>query len=461
MATAGVGAIIAEVRPESIGAGLAIAPGDRIISINGNSVSDLIDYRFLIADECLEIEVEKPDGEIWVLEIEKDIDEDIGLTFASPVFDQVKSCRNSCIFCFVDQMPPNMRKSLYVKDDDYRLSFLQGSFITLTNLSEADIRRIITLKLSPLYISVHTVDEELRNIALASPKGAAGIKILDRLLAAGIQFHTQVVLVPGLNDGAFLEQSIGELAKRHPGILSLAVVPVGLTKFRTGLKSLRVFTPEEAKNVLELIEEQQQQFLRKLKTRFVFASDEFYFLAQRQIPGDEHYEDYCQLENGVGLSRLFWQQAEEWLAKNKGKLKQYPSAKQFIIVTGKSGAKVLQPVLRQITGLANFEIELAAIENDWFGPQVTVTGLLTASDILKALKQRSLAGKVVVIPDILLRKDGAVFLDDLSITDFKSLVEVPLLVAGTSGDGLLNALFEEAGIHGKADCGSCRQTERW
>jgi putative radical SAM enzyme (TIGR03279 family) len=455
MITTGVGAVITEVEPESIGSELSVAPGDRIISINGSPISDLIDYRFLIADEFLEIEVEKLDGEIWVLEIEKDVDEDMGLAFENPVFDQVKSCRNKCIFCFVDQMPPNMRQSLYVKDDDYRLSFLQGNFITLTNLSEADIQRIITLKLSPLYVSVHTVDEQVRNIALANPKGAVGIKILDRLLAAGIQIHTQVVLVPGFNDGEILQKTINELVKRNPGILSLAIVPVGLTKFRQGLESLRVFTNEEAGNILEMIEGKQQQFLAGIKTSFVFASDEFYLLARRPMPDYEAYEDYCQLENGVGLSRLFWHQAEEWLANNHSKIKQFESSRQFIIITGKSGEKVLEPVVRQVTSAANLQIELAVVENDWFGPHVTVTGLLTGSDIVKELKQRNLTGKVVVIPDILLRKDGEVFLDDLSIMDFKSLVEAPVLVTETSGDGLLKALFEEAGIHDKADCGSC------
>ncbi|MDD4335658.1 MAG: DUF512 domain-containing protein, partial [Desulfotomaculaceae bacterium] len=297
------------VEPGSIAEELGVAVGDRVTAINGAPVLDLIDFRFLAADELLFIDLKKADGEEWVLEVEKDFDQDLGINFGAGGFGPVIKCINKCVFCFVDQMPPGMRRTLYVKDDDYRLSFWNGNFITLTNLSENKLKRIARQRLGPLYISVHTTNPVLREKMLGSSRAGSIMEQLRFLAEAGIEMHTQVVLCPGLNDAAELERTAGDLISLWPAVKSLAVVPVGLTRFREDLYSLAAFTPEKARALLRWIHTRQKELITGYKHPFIFASDEFYLLAEEPVPAAERYDGFPQLENGVGLTRLF---LNEW-----------------------------------------------------------------------------------------------------------------------------------------------------
>lgn len=438
-------AIISEVKQGSIAHQLDIMQGDKIISINEAVCNDLIDYQFQIADEFLEVTVEKKDGEVWILEIEKEIDEDLGIVFESAVFDKIRPCQNKCVFCFVDQMPLNMRKSLYVKDDDYRLSFLQGNFITLTNLKEEDIQRIIKMRLSPLYISIHAFDEEVRIKTINNKKGAEGLSILKRLVEAGIHIHGQIVLVPQLNDGVILEKTIDILGAMHPQVMSLAVVPVGLTKYRDKLAPLRTFKKHEAKAALAIIKDRQEKFIATKNTRFVFASDELYFLAGEEIPEFYYYENFTQLENGVGLTRLFWHDSKKSLDQYAPDISRQELDCEFLLITGQSGAKVLKPVVEHITKTTQLQIKILPVQNNWFGTSITVTGLLTATDILAELNKHNLDNKVVIIPDVVLRKGDPVFLDDVTVDDFRKEVTAPVVFVQTTGVGLIEGLLAYKG----------------
>ena len=307
--------IIEEVERGSIAEELGIEPGDILLKINDQAVKDIIDYKYLISDEFILLEVEKPNGEVWEFEIEKDNDEDLGIAFTNPLIDRAKSCRNKCIFCFIDQLPPNMRESLYFKDDDSRLSFLQGNFITLTNMSDEEIDRIIKYRLSPINISVHTTNPELR-VKMLNNKNAGKIyDIIKRFHQANLEVNCQIVLVPKVNDGKELDRTLKDLAKVYPTVGSIAVVPVGITKYREKLAPVEAFNSESAKEVLEQLEAHQEKFLRELGTRLVFPSDEFYALAKREVPSYEEYEGFPQLENGVGLIRSFQHEVEEELSK--------------------------------------------------------------------------------------------------------------------------------------------------
>lgn len=431
-------AVITGVVEASIAEELGVKPGDMLLTINGKRITDQISYRFFQAEESLELEIKKSNGELWILEVEKEFDEDLGLIFEQPTFDGIKKCCNKCLFCFVDQMPANLRNSLYVKDDDYRYSFLYGNYITLTNLSAAEFKKIIELKLSPLYVSIHTTNPQLREKMLQNRKAGKIMDQLKLLIDHGITVHGQMVLVPGLNDGAELDRSLEDLASLLPGIGSLAVVPVGLTKFRSGPGQVKQFNSSQAQRVLATVNYYQKKFLNSVKTRLIYAADEFFTIAGAEIPAANYYEDYPQLENGVGLVRLL---LDDFHAlKNRLPAKTAITTPIFVI-TGVSAYLYLQKILTEINGIMQgLNVTLIAVENLFFGSSVTVAGLLTGQDILKSLQQLSIPAQArIVIPDVML-KEGEYFLDNMTITQLQSKLGSKLEIAETSAAGLLRAI---------------------
>ncbi len=406
------------VKPESIAAEMGLEPGDRILSVNGETLHDLIDYRFWESDEQLSIDVQKTSGELWILDVEKDFDQSLGLEFSSG-FGKTRRCSNKCVFCFVDQMPPGLRKTLYLKDDDYRLSFWSGNFITLTNLKDSELRRIARQRLSPVYISVHTTNPELRQKMMGSAKAARIMDQLSYLAEAGIEIHTQVVLCPGLNDGAELERTVTDLAGLRPAVSSLAVVPVGLTRYRQELFQLRVFTSAEAGELVRWVGARQEQYTRDFDDPFIFASDEFYLLAGEAVPPAVRYGSFPQLENGVGLTRLF---LDQWADVQKT-LPREIAARKATILTGTLAAQILAPVVERLNKIVGLTISLQTIENYFFGRQVTVAGLVAGRDILKQLAPGE-SGDLLVIPSVMLKKEAPVFLDDIRLAELASRLKV-------------------------------------
>ncbi len=421
---------IKNVRPLSIGEEMEIEAGDFLLSVNEHPIKDILDYQYYTEEDYLVLEIRKKDNEIWSMEIEKDFDEDLGLEFEGIVFDHMKACSNRCIFCFVDQLPRNMRKTLYVKDDDYRYSFMYGNFITLTNLSEEDWQKIIEMHLSPLYVSVHCIQGERRAEMLQSPRGASIKKDLERLKNANIQVHTQIVLCPGINDGAILEETIEELAKLYPSVLSVGIVPVGLTAHRQQLSELSSVNAQDAENLICLINEYQQDFRKKWEHGFVYLADEFYLRAKIELPAEEYYDDYCQIENGIGLSRLLLEEFKQL----ESFLPQKVENREVYIITGLSAVPVLESILRRLRQIEGLEVQLIPVENHFFGGAVSVTGLLTGQDIINTLGQ-SYAGKKVLVPEVLLRDGQETLLDDISIKDIKNHSGADIhTVAGTAED---------------------------
>ncbi len=422
--------VIDEVLTGSIASEVGIEEGDIIVSINGQKLSDLIDYRYLCADDNLEVEIQKPDGEVWVCDIEKDFDEELGLRFKQDTFDGIRRCVNKCVFCFVDQMPPGMRESLYVKDDDYRLSFLHGNFVTLTNLSQQDMERIIHMRLSPLYISVHCTDPLVRSEMLGNKKAAKIRLQLEKLADAGIEMHTQIVLCPGVNDGIYLEQTIEYLATLWPAVKSVAIVPVGLTGFRQNLRHLRKFNFEEAELLVELIHNYQKTFLKEIDNPFVYLADEFYILAEKDFPETEFYGDFPQLENGVGLSRLFYDSFYTHEAELPDSL---PDIKNVALVTGVSGQKVLMPVVERLNKIKNLRVSLVPVHNRFFGGNVSVTGLLTGRDILETLKDNGKYDEVL-LPSVMCKRDEQIFLDGTTPGELENALNTPVRVIDISNE---------------------------
>jgi len=403
---------IKQVRPDSIGEEIELEPGDILLSVNEYPINDILDYKYYTDDDFLVLDIQKKNQELWTIDIEKDYDEDLGLEFDGIVFDRMKACANRCLFCFVDQLPKNMRKTLYVKDDDYRYSFLYGNYITLTNLREADWEKIINMHLSPLYVSVHCMQGDLRAQMLQSPRAARISQDLERLREAGIEVHTQIVLCPGLNDGEILEQSIAQLADFYPCVQSVGIVPVGLTGHRQQLSALQPVAAEDAAGLIRMVEQYQQDFRKRWGHGFVYLADEFYLRAKVDLPPDEYYDDYCQIENGIGLSRLL---LEEFAQLIPALPKQLP-ARDVYIITGLSAVPVLEIILERLRQIDGLNVQLIPVENRFFGSTVTVTGLLTGQDIMHTLGN-DYRGKVVLIPEVLLRDGQETLLDDVRIQD--------------------------------------------
>lgn len=387
--------LIKEVYPGSIAEELEIEPGDVLLSINDQSIEDVFDYRYMIKDEYIEVLIRKPDGEEWVLEIDKDYDDDLGIEFENQLMSDYKSCSNKCIFCFIDQMPPNMRETLYFKDDDSRLSFLQGNYITLTNMKEKDVDRIIKMQLAPINISVQTTNPELRCKMLNNRFAGEKLKFLDQLYEGHVEMNGQIVCCKGVNDGKELERTMDDLSKYLPFMRSVSVVPAGITKYRDNLYPLELFTKEEAGEIIDMIESRQKKYYEEYGLHFMHASDEWYITAGRDFPEEERYDGYIQLENGVGMMRLFiteFTEALEQVKSNPGYLKMREEVKRTVtIATGKlTYATICSFAERMMEAFPGLQIHVFAIRNDFFGETITVSGLITGLRLfsLEAFQRR-------------------------------------------------------------------------
>ena len=421
--------IIKAVEPLSIAEELGIDPGDKLISINDNIIEDVFDYHYLVNDEELVVLIEKADGEEWELEIEKDYEEDLGITFEQGLMDEYRSCRNKCIFCFIDQMPKGMRETLYFKDDDSRLSFLQGNYITLTNMSDHDVERMVQYHLDPINISFQTTNPELRCKMLHNRFAGEALKKVDKLYEGGIHMNGQIVLCKGVNDGEELERSIRDLTKYLPYLQSVSVVPVGLTKYRDGLYPLEPFTKEDAMKVLDIIEGWQKKIYEEYGLHFIHAGDEWYILAEREMPEEERYDGYMQLENGVGMLRLLMDEFDEALADLEGDERKV----EVSIATGKLAYPYLQRMIEKLQmKFPNVKVHLYWIRNDFFGEKITVAGLITGQDLIAQLKGRELGSKLL-LPCNMLRDGEEVFLDDVTLTQVKDSLQVEIDIVKSSG----------------------------
>ena len=422
---------ILHIHPDSIGDELELEAGDAVLAVNGQPVRDLLDFHLYSGDAVdFLLEVQKKQGELWDLHIERGLDEDLGIEFEHP---EPTQCGNNCLFCFVHQLPRGMRRTLYVKDEDYRFSYLYGSYITLTNVGEAEIARIISQKLSPLYVSVHATDDQLR-ARLLGQKTPAILPLLKRLIDAGIELHTQIVVCPGINDGEQLRKSIIDLQTFYPGVRSLAVVPVGLTGYRRHLPALRVPSREEAAAILDTIDGLQNSFLVRSGSRFVFAADELYLKAQREFPLAPFYEDFPQWENGVGMVAMFRQEAGEALAAA-----QPLALKEVSLVTGESAADELRRFAENLRDRTGVHIRVHVVRNTFFGGQVSVTGLLTGRDILEQLRDKPL-GEALLLPAVMIKEGEDLLLDDLSLTEMERELGVPVEKVAATPLGLVAGL---------------------
>ncbi len=430
--------IIKEIEPGSIAEELELVPGDELVSINGTEIKDVFDYHYLIKDEFLTVLIKKEDGEEWELEIEKDYDEDLGIDFEEGLMDEYRSCRNKCIFCFIDQMPPGMRDTLYFKDDDARLSFLQGNYITLTNLSDEEIDRIIYYKLSPINISIHTMNEELRCKMLNNRFAGSALAKLKKLKEAGIMMNGQIVLCKGWNDGEELERSIHDLAAFMPEMESVSVVPVGLTKFREGLAELETFTKEDSRVVLEQIHRWQNILLQHYDTRFIYASDEWYIKAELPIPDEDSYEGYPQIENGVGMVRSLQNEFNEAFEELQGD----DRTRELSLATGVLASPFITSLIIKINEkFPNITINTYTIDNNFFGTQITVAGLLTGGDIIEQLKNVEL-GDVLLLPEVLLRNGETVLLDDVTVQEIESALQTNIRIVQSDGKSFIDSIIQ-------------------
>ncbi|MBN3940339.1 TIGR03279 family radical SAM protein [Nostoc sp. NMS9] len=419
---------ITKVLPDSIAAEIGFEAGDAIVAINGTRPRDLIDYQFLCADEVLELEVLDAAGKTHSLEIEKDYDQDLGLEFETALFDGLIQCNNRCPFCFIDQQPPGKRTSLYFKDDDYRLSFLYGSYLTLTNLPEREWQRIEQMRLSPLYVSVHATEPEVRIRLLKNPRAGQILQQLKWFQKRRLQIHAQVVVCPGINDGEHLEQTLKDLASFHTGevptVASVAVVPVGLTRFRPPEDELTPVTREKAKEVISQVRILSQQFRQKFSSSVAWLADEWFLIAGEELPSESEYEEYPQIDNGVGSIQLFIKQfaaaATELLPP-----KVYPQRKLTWVV-GNAVENAFEPILKRLNSVEGLKVNMRALCSDYWGQSITVTGLLTGHDLLLNLQGQDL-GDGILLPNVMLKHGELVFLDDMSIEELACKLETKIL----------------------------------
>lgn len=429
--------IIKSVLPGSIAAELEIAAGDRLIAINEREIEDVFDYHFYTNDEELVLLIKKPDGEEWELEIEKEYEEDLGIEFEQGLMDEYRSCRNRCMFCFIDQMPEGMRDTLYFKDDDSRLSFLQGNYVTLTNMSSHDIDRIIRYRLEPINISFHTTNPELRCRMLHNRFAGEALKNVDKLYEGGIQMNGQIVLCKGINDGVELERSIVDLTKYIPCLQSVSVVPVGLTRYRDGLYPLEPFQREDARRVLKTIHRWQERLYEEYGTHFIHAGDEWYILAGEELPEEERYDGYLQLENGVGMLRLLEEEFREAYEGTEGDQRK----REVSIATGLLAAPYIQRMAEQLAvKYPKTEIHVYPIRNDFFGELITVSGLITGQDLIRQLRGREL-GERLLLPCNMFRSGEEVFLDDVTLSEVEEALQVEAYIVKSSGRDLMEAVI--------------------
>lgn len=483
--------VIDAVEPGSIAQEMGIEPGDVLLAVNGRMIQDVFDYHFLINDDVLTVLIRKPDAQEWELEIEKDYYEDLGIVFENGLMDDYKSCYNKCIFCFIDQMPPGMRETLYFKDDDSRLSFLQGNYVTLTNMKEEDVERIITYKLAPINISVHTTNPELRCRMLHNRFAGEALDKIRRFYEAGIEMNGQIVLCKGVNDGEELERSIRDLSRYLPYMESVSVVPVGLTKYREGLYPMQPFEKQDAIAVLDTIHKWQKICFEEHGTHFIHASDEWYLLAQRPFPPEETYDGYIQLENGVGMMQLLQSEFEECLRCEQEEQQQKPRRKllgrdrdtraryqerapkygkhfwqrlieendaaalqeekkdaekrAISVATGRLAAPLIRKLAAEyICYHPEADIRVYEIRNDFFGERITVSGLLTGQDLKKQLTGQEL-GEKLLLPCNMLRSGEEVFLDDMTLAELENALQVPIHIVKSDGQYLFDEFHLEQG----------------
>ena len=435
------GHTIKEVLPGSIAMELEMEAGDRLLAINDEEIRDIFDYQYQVENEYLEILVEKPDKEQWLLEVEKEEDEDLGIVFENGLMDDYRTCRNKCIFCFIDQMPKGMRDTLYFKDDDSRLSFLQGNYVTRTNMPDYDGERIIRYRLSPINISFQTMNPALRCKMLNNRFAGEALKKADRLFEAGIAMNGQIVLCKGVNDKEELRYSIRKLTEYIPVLESVSVVPVGLSRYREGLYPLEPFTAEDAENVLETIHEFQKEIYTSRGVHFVHASDEWYLLAGRELPPKDNYDGYLQLENGVGMLRLLLDEFEEAYER----LKEEPERKtdrSLSIATGKLAYPYILKMTEKLTALfPGLTVHVYEITNHFFGEMITVAGLLTGHDIISQLQDKPL-GERLLLSQNMLRSGEEVFLDDVTVAEMEKTLQVKVDIVKSSGYDFVEAVLK-------------------
>ncbi|MBQ1351308.1 MAG: DUF512 domain-containing protein [Oscillospiraceae bacterium] len=420
-----------------------IQSGDRLLAVNGNEILDVLDYQYYTYNRKLRLTLETKDGTRRLVRIRKDEGEELGLNFETYLMDKAKSCANHCIFCFVDQLPQGMRSTLYFKDDDARLSFLMGNYITLTNLTQRELQRIIDLKISPLNLSIHSTDPELRNFLLGNPRGGETLGWVKRFAAAGIQMNCQIVACPGINDGPALDRTMKDLSRLYPAVASVSIVPVGLTQFRDGLYPLQPYTAEQAEAVVRQVEEYGAVCKMERGSVIFFCSDEFYLLAGRPLPEDPYYEGYPQLENGVGMLRLLMTELEDAILEYRDETF---APEPFSIATGRSAAPFLrqciqraQEVWPQVRGM------VYPIENDFFGHTIVVAGLVTGHDLVRQLHGKELGSRLLV-PVNMLRHGEDVFLDDMTLQQASEALGVPLVPVNQDGKELLCAMLGAAAL---------------
>ncbi len=430
--------VVIKVEKGSIAEEVGICPGDVLVAINDEEITDIFDYRYQINDEYLEMTFRTPEGEEYVAEIEKDFDEDIGVIFESGLMDEARSCRNKCIFCFIDQLPKGMRKTLYFKDDDSRLSFLQGNYVTLTNMSEKDINHIIFYHLSPINVSVHTTDLELRKTMLKNKNADKVLDIMKRLKDAGIEMNLQVVLCNGINDKDILDKTISDCAKFMPNAHSMSIVPIGLTKYREGLYPMIPFSKGDAEKVINQVEKWQNKFLKEHGTRFVYCADEFYLKAERQLPDAEIFEDFAQYENGVGMLSLFEKEFNDEIEKTEYNSE---SKRSVSIATGVAAYDLIKKLSdRLMEKFPSLNINVYCIKNNFFGEMITVCGLLTGQDIISQLKGKDL-GEYLLLPESLLRNSTHTLLDDVEIEDIEKELNIKIKISTNSGDRFIKTIL--------------------
>ena len=431
--------IISRVLPGSIAEELEIEAGDKLIAVNGCEIEDVFDYHFYTNDEELVLLIEKPDGEEWELEIEKEYEEDLGIEFEQGLMDEYRSCRNRCIFCFIDQMPEGMRDTLYFKDDDSRLSFLQGNYVTLNNMSGHDIERIVRYHLEPINISFHTTNPELRCKMLHNRFAGEAFEKVDRLFEGGIQMNGQIVLCKGINDGEELERSIRDLTRYIPCLQSVSVVPAGLTRYREGLYPLEPFGKEDARRVLETVRRWQERLYEEYGTHFIHAGDEWYILAEEEVPGEERYDGYLQLENGVGMLRLLEDEFKTAFEEAKGDER----PRELSIATGMLAAPYIRRMAERLrVKYPRTRIKVYPIRNDFFGERITVSGLITGQDLIGQLKGQELGGRLL-LPCNMFRSGEEVFLDDLTLSDVEEALQVRTYIVKSSGQDFVEAVLAE------------------
>lgn len=435
--------IVKDIIPGSIAEELEIEPGDVLLKINDEDIEDIFDYQYYCEDEFLVVTIRKQDGEEWDLEIEKDEDEDLGIIFENGLMDDYRSCHNKCIFCFIDQMPKGMRETLYFKDDDARLSFLQGNYITLTNMSDHDIDKVIKYRLSPINISFQTTNPELRCKMLNNRFAGEALQKVKRFYDAGIEMNGQIVLCKDINDGEELERSLKDMYEYLPHLRSVSIVPVGLSKYREGLYPLEPFTKEDAEKLIDTVEKWQAKAMDEYGIHFVHASDEWYILADREMPQEDSYDGYLQLENGVGMVRLMMEEFAESFEEAKDNKKKGLQIKEesVSVITGRLVYPYIQKMAEEVMKeFPQKKIQVIPIRNDFFGEMITVTGLLTGTDIIAQCKNIDL-GERLLLPENLLRSGEIVLLDDITVTDIQNSLQVPVDIVKSSGCGFLESVL--------------------